>query len=154
MQLGDLRFETATDDAREGRIFVTTSSSQRLFRVDLTRFASAIESEIEAHPIEGESGLPAVIKSATKELRDAYDIHLLEQLRAMLSPNLQAHLQDTVLANEIDSDTISGRIKRIDVDLCRLELKPILPPDVYSPLEEAKSTPLRDALKELYEEWL
>ena len=68
MQLGDLRFETKNSDAHEGRIFVTTNSNQRLFRVDLTRFDSAIESEIEAHPVEGESGLSAVIKSATKEL--------------------------------------------------------------------------------------
>ena len=82
------------------------------------------------------------------------DIHLLKQLGATLSPNLQGHLQDTVLANEIDSDTISWRIERIDVDLCRLELIPILPPDVYSPLEEATFAPLRDALKELYEQWL
>jgi len=171
MQLGELRFETENSGARERRIFVTTTSGQRLFRVDLTRFGSAIESEIEAHPIEGESGLSAVIKSATKELlllqkaeafllrrtvkaRDAYDVHLLKQLGATLSPNLQAHLHDTVLANEIDSDTISGRIKRIDVDFCRLELKPILPLDVYSPLEEAQFAPLRDALKKLYEEWL
>ena len=48
----------------------------------------------------------------------------------------------------------TNRIDRIDVDLCLLELKPILPPDVYTTLEDAAFEPLRDALKELYEEWL
>jgi hypothetical protein len=171
MEMGSLHFEIVNSDNREGRIFVTTDTGRRLFRVDLTRLGSAIESEIEDHPIDGEAGISAVIKSATKELlllqkaeafllrravkaRDAYDTHLLKSLGATLSPNLRAHLQDTVRANEIDCDTISNRIERIDVDLCRLELKPILPPDVYSALEHAGFEPLRDALKELYEEWL
>ena len=59
-----------------------------------------------------------------------------------------------MLANEIDSNTILNRIDRIDVNLCLLELKPILPPDVYAALEDAGFEALRDALKELYEEWL
>ncbi len=171
MEMGPLRFEIENSDSREGRIVVTANAGRRLFRVDLTRLGAAIESEIEAHPIDGEAGVSAVIKSATKELlllqkaeafllrrtlkaRDAYDTHLLKSLGAMLSANLRAHLQDTVLANEIDSDTISNRIERIDANLCRLELKPILPPDIYSALEDAGFEPLRDTLKELYEEWL
>jgi len=35
-----------------------------------------------------------------------------------------------------------------------LELKPILPPEIYSALEQATFAPLRGALEELYEEWL
>ena len=58
--------------------------------------------------------------------RDAYDIHLLNEIGAVLSLNLRAHLQDTILGNEIASETISDRIDRIGVNLCRLELKPIL----------------------------
>jgi len=171
MGLGDLRFEILGSDGQDGKISVTATSGRRLFRVDLTRFGSAIESEIEDHPIEEEAGLSAVIRSATKELlllqkaeafllrrvvkaRDAYDIHLLNQIGAALSTVLQAHLQDTVLANELDSDTISDRINRIDRDLCRLELKAILPPDVYSALEAATFEPLRQALRGLYKEWL
>jgi len=170
MGIGDLRFDTDNPDAQEGRILVTTAD-QRLFRVDLTRFGSAIESEIEAHSVEGQLGLTAVIKSATKELlllqkaeafllrrnvkaRDAYDVHLLKQVGATLNANLRAHLQDALLSNEIDSDAISYRITRIDIDLCRLELKPILPLDVYSPLEDVGFETLRDALKDLYGEWL
>jgi hypothetical protein len=72
----------------------------------------------------------------------------------VLSPNLRAHLQDTILGNEIDAETISNRIDRIAVDLYRLELKPILPANIYSTLEEAQFEPLRNALRDLYKEWL
>lgn len=169
--LGDLQFETENSRAREGKIYVTTSTGRRLFRVDLTRLGSAIESEIEDHPVYGESGLSAVIKSATKELlllqkaeafllrravkaRDAYDVHLLLGIGATMNSILRGHLQDTVLANEIESDTISDRISRVNHDLCRLELKPILPPEVYSALERANFKPLRDGVSKLYKEWL
>ena len=171
MELGELRFQLERSNSREGRIFVSTGADRRLFRIDLTRLGSAIESEIEDHPIEGESGLSAVIKSATKELlllqkaeaflmrrsvkaRDAYDINLLNEIGAVLSPNLRAHLHDTILGNEIDSETISDRIDRVGVDLCRFELKPILPANIYSELEEAQFEPLRNALRYLYKEWL
>ncbi len=42
----------------------------------------------------------------------------------------------------------------IDTKLCSLELSPILPPEVYSPLEEGKFGRLRDAVTTLYKEWL
>jgi hypothetical protein len=68
MEMGSLHFEIDSSDNREGRIFVTTNAGRRLFRVDLTRFGAAIESKIEDHPIDGEEGISAVIKSATKGL--------------------------------------------------------------------------------------
>jgi hypothetical protein len=171
MEIGTLRFESDISESFEGRIFVTANSGRRLFRVDLTRLGSAIETEIENHRIDGETGISAVVKSATKELlllqkaeafllrravkaRDAYDANLLRSLGATLSPNLRAHLQDTMLANEIDSNTISNRIDRVNENLCRVELKPILPPDLYATLEDAEFEPLREALRELYGEWL
>lgn len=155
----------------QSRIFVATDSGQRLFRIDLTRFGSAIESEVEAHAIEGELGDSAVIRTATKELlllqkaeafllrrhvkaRDAYDIYLLRGIGATLNHQLQAHLEDALLANEIDSSGVSDRMARVNGDLCSLELKPILPADVYSPLEAAGFEPLREAVKALYGKWL
>ena len=169
MELGRLRLEIDNSATREGRIFISTNTGQRLFRVDLTRLGSAIESEIEDHHVDGETGGSAVIKSATKELlllqkaeafllrravkaRDAYDIYLLKGLGATLSANLRSHLHDTVLANEIDSSTLTNRIDRIDVKLCALELKQILPADVYKRLEVVEFKPLQKAVKELYEE--
>jgi len=166
-----LQFELDKSNTQEGRIYVTKAENERLFRVDLSNLGSAIESEIENHPIAGEAGLSAVIKSATKELlllqkaeafllrrnvkaRDAYDIHVLRKLGATLNANLQAHLEDTLLAHEIDRDTILDRIGRIDVNRCRLELKAILPAEAYEPLEAVAFEPLRYALRELYQSWL
>jgi hypothetical protein len=171
MELGVLALEIDDSDTRPERIFVSTETRQRLFRVDLSTLGSAIESEIEDRRVDGDARISAVIKSATKELlllqkaeafllrravkaRDAYDIYLLKGLGATLSTNLRAHLHDTVLANEIDSSSISSRIDRVDVKLCVLELKQILPPGVYEVLEDAGFEPLRNAAKELYEEWL
>jgi Nucleotidyl transferase AbiEii toxin, Type IV TA system len=171
LQLGELQFEATRPGDVEGRIFVSSSSGQRLFRVDLTRFGSAIESEIETHPIESPSGESVDIKSPTKELlllqkaeaflrrrivkaRDAYDICVLLQKGAVLSPNLRAHLKDAMHANQIDGEAISERIELIDLDRCTLELKPILPPEIYTPLEESKFEKLRDAARKLFEEWL
>jgi len=171
LQFDDLAFDIQSSGDREGRISVTANAGQRLFQIDITRFGYAIESEIENHLTEGESGLSAVIRSPTRELlllhkaeafllrrsvkaRDAYDIYLLRELGAELNPNLRAHLHDTVLANELDSDTISDRISRVDRTLCRLELKPILPPAVYAPLEAVNFEPLREDLRNLYREWL
>jgi hypothetical protein len=171
LRLGDLQFETAGSGTQIGRIFVASTSGQRLFRVDLTKFGSAIESEIETHAIEAQSGESVVIKSATKELlllqkaeafllrrivkaRDAYDIHVLLEKGAALSPTLRAHLADAIHANEIDAVAISERLALIDKELCSLELSAILPLEVYSQLEQSKFGKLRDAVTTLYEEWL
>jgi hypothetical protein len=43
LQLGGFRFEAEGPDAQERRIFVATDSGQRLFRINLTQFGSAIE---------------------------------------------------------------------------------------------------------------
>jgi hypothetical protein len=54
----------------------------------------------------------------------------------------------------MDSDFILKRIEKVDFNRCRLELKPILPPEIYASLEDAEFERLRNALKELYQEWL
>jgi Nucleotidyl transferase AbiEii toxin, Type IV TA system len=171
LHLGELQFEATGLGGVEGSILVSSSSGQRFFRVDLTKFGSAIESEIETHPMESQAGESIDIKSPTKELlllqkaeafllrrivkaRDAYDIHVLLQKGAALSPNLQAHLEDAMHANEIDGEAILERIELIDLDRCTLELRPTLPPKIYTPFEKGKFEKLRDAVKRLFEEWL
>ena len=171
LQLGELQFGSTGSGTEEGSIFVSSSSGQRLFRVDLTKFGSAIDNEIETHPIEAQSGESVEIKSATKELlllqkaeafllrrivkaRDAYDIHVLLQKGAVLSPNLSTHPEDATHANEIDGAVLSERIALINLDLCSFELKPVLPPEIYARLEEGEFGKLRDAVKKLFEEWL
>ena len=171
MGIEGLYFELDESSGAEGKIYVYGREKERLFRVDLTKLGSAIETEIENHPIGDEAGILAVIKSATKELlllqkaeafllrrsvkaRDAYDVHALKRLPTELDSNLRAHLEDTLLSNEMDSDFILERIEGVDFNRCRLELKPILPPEIYASLEEVEFKPLRDALTELYERWL
>jgi hypothetical protein len=171
LQMGELQFDSTGSGTQEGSIFVSSSAGQRLFRVDLTKFGSAIESEIETHSVEAQSGESVDVKSATKELlllqkaeafllrrfvkaRDAYDIHVLLQKGAMLSSNLRAYLEDAIHANEFDGVAISERLALIDLDLCSLELKPILPREIYLPLEESEFGQLRDAVKKLLGEWL
>ncbi len=62
LEMGTLQFGSDISKSLEGRIFVTTDSGRRLFRVDLSRLGSAIESEIEDHSIDGESGISAVVE--------------------------------------------------------------------------------------------
>jgi len=171
MGLGTLTFQVSSPESPDGKIFVFNADRQQLFRVDLTGFGSALESEIENHPAEGTLGSSSIVRSVTKELlllqkgeafltrrfvkaRDAYDIHLLRNLGATLNRNLQAHLHDTILSNGFDADSILERIDQISSKACVVELKPILPPEIYSPLEEKEFVPLRIALKDLYQEWL
>jgi len=168
--LGSLTFEFQNLADREARIYVNTTGRQ-LFRVDLTRLGSAIESEVESHLVESEGDGSAVIKCVTKDLlllqkaeafllrrsvkaRDAYDVHWLGERGAKLTPNLRALLDDSIRMNEIDSEAIAARISKIDRKLCFLELKPILPADVYTALEDSGFERLRESLQELYREWL
>ena len=171
MGMGELQFEVDESSGAVGKIYISGRGKERLFRVDLAKLGPPIEREIESHTINDETGLVAVIKSVTKELlllqkaeafllrrdvkaRDAYDVHVLRTLKAELNSNLRAHLEDTLLWNEMDSDFILKRIERVDFNRCRLELKPILPPNIYASLEDAEFERLRNALKELYQEWL
>jgi hypothetical protein len=168
--MGSLVFEFQNLADREARIYVHATERQ-LFRVDLARLGSAIESEVESHSMDSEGHGSTVIKCVTKDLllpqkgeafllrrsvkaRDAYDVHLLRERGAKLTPTLRAHLEDSIRMNEIDSEAIAKRISKIDGKLCFLELKPILPADVYAALEDLGFEPLRESLKELYEEWL
>jgi hypothetical protein len=53
-----------------------------------------------------------------------------------------------------DGEAILERIELIDLDRCTLELRPTLPPEIYTPFEKGKFEKLRDAVKRLFEEWL
>lgn len=160
--VGALAFEFQNLADREAKIYVN-SAGRQLFRVDLTRLGSAIESEVESHPVDSEGHGSAVIKCVTKDLlllqkaeafllrrsvkaRDAYDVHWLGQRGAKLTPNLRAHLEDSIRMSEMDSEAVATRIAKIDRKLCFLELKPILPGDVYAALEDSDFEPLRESL--------
>lgn len=166
-----LQIQTNATSEKEVQLSIATGSGQRLFRIDLNRFGSVIESEIETHREEAIIGIQADIKAASKDLlllqkaepfllrrfvkaRDAYDIRLLKSVGADLKKNLREHLSDTLMVNEVGPEQIRERIEAINSQKCRVDLSPYLPVSVYSSLEAGNFRELRDALTELYAEWL
>jgi hypothetical protein len=65
----------------------------------------------------------------------AFDIRLLLVQGAKLDGVLKGHLHDALLWREMDREQITERIERLDAKLCRAELKPVLPEDVYAERE-------------------
>lgn len=62
-------------------------------------------------------------------------------------------MHDATLWRESDGDQIKERIGKIDLKLCRAELRPVLPEDVYIELEREEFESLRAAVKSIFEEW-
>lgn len=88
------------------------------------------------------------------KVRDAYDIHQLKNKGAVLDTNLKNHLSDTLSGHEIEAEAIVERIASIDDKRCRSELQPLLPEDIFDGLATEAFKSLRDALHELYRDWL
>ena len=63
--------------------------------------------------------------------RDAFDMRLLLAEGAVLDETLKTRLNDLVMWRELDAD----QTKQITPKLCRAELKPVLPEEVYNSLE-------------------
>jgi hypothetical protein len=55
---------------------------------------------------------------------------------------------------EFGPDEIRNRIHQLTLKRCRVELRPILPPQTYGPLEAAEFKPLLAAVESVYAEWL
>lgn len=72
----------------------------------------------------------------------------------MLGATLKGHLNDLVLWRELDAEQINERIEQITPNLCRAELKSVLPEEVYAKLESEEFDSLRAAVKSLFAEWL
>lgn len=94
------------------------------------------------------------VSRSIMKTRDAFDIRLLLSQGATLDATLKSHLHDAILWREMDEDQIKERIAKIDAKLCRAELKPVLPDDVYIELEDEGFESLRVAVKSVFEEWL
>jgi hypothetical protein len=86
--------------------------------------------------------------------RDAYDIRLLLDAGATLSGELESHLTDALLMNEVNEESIHERIDKLTVKLCRVELADVLPPQIYGPLEKEEFEPLRAAVRKLFRKWI
>src|SRR5258708_29946641 len=86
--------------------------------------------------------------------RDAFDIRLLLTQGAKLDAVLKGHLHDALMWREMDREQITERIEKVDARLCRAELKPVLPDDVYAELEGEGFESLRAAVRSVFGGWL
>jgi hypothetical protein len=85
--------------------------------------------------------------------RDPFDIYRLRQSGVVLHEQLENHLEDTLMGNEIEATDITARIAQVDVKRCS-ELRALLPSEVFGLLVKEQFSPLRDALRDLYQRWL
>lgn len=86
--------------------------------------------------------------------RDAFDIHLLLSRGAALDDNLTAHLADFIRMREFDAEFLHARIDRVNAKLCTVELRAVLPSELFNGLSQEGFKPLRQALETLFADWL
>jgi Nucleotidyl transferase AbiEii toxin, Type IV TA system len=151
--LGPVLFEPETKGEHFVRLWILRQGKQKLFTVDLTRIGgSVLVREIVKEKIE-EEGKTALIPAASRDYllfqkgetlvsrrivkaRDAFDIRLLLQRGAKLDATLKGHLEDALKWREVSREEINERIESVNQKLCRAELKPVLPEEVYAELEQ------------------
>jgi hypothetical protein len=165
LNLGPLQVEVSGD-----KILVKKRDNSLLFKVDITRFGSVLESEIEEHAVEIDEDNVAKVKAASRDFlllqkaecfllrkimkaRDAFDIYRLRQSGIVLDEQLGNHLEDTLMGHEVEATDIAARIAQVDEKRCS-ELRFLLPSEVFESLAKEQFGPLRDALRDLYRRWL
>jgi hypothetical protein len=85
--------------------------------------------------------------------RDAFDIYLLLSRGAQLDKTLRPHLEDFITMNELDTESIKGRIEAVNPKLCTVELRPVLPLPLFEQLEQKGFEPLRQSLRTVFSDW-
>jgi hypothetical protein len=165
LNLGPLHVEVSGD-----KILVRQRDNSLLFKVDITRFGSVLESEIEEHTIEIDEGNVAMVKAASRELlllqkaecfllrkimktRDAFDIYGLRHSGVVLNEQLENHLEDTLMGDQIDAAEIAAKIAQVEEKRCG-ELRPLVSSEVFESLAKERFSALREALRDLYRRWL
>jgi hypothetical protein len=169
--LGPVNFESESRGGQFVRLWIVGSRQQRLFTVDLTRLGgSVLTREIVQERIVGDKGTTLIPTASRAYLllqkaesfvsrrivkaRDAFDISLLIAEGAALDQTLKAHLNDALMWREVDAAQINERIEHIAPKLCRAELEPVLPEEIYAELEREGFDSLRAAVRVLFAEWL
>ena len=168
---GPVAFEPETEGEHFVRLWIVGPAKRKLFTVDLTRMGgSVLVREIVKEKIE-EEGKTAVIPAASRhylllqkaetfvsrrivKARDAFDIRLLLLRGAKLDSVLKGHLEDALRWRELGREEINERIESVNQRLCRAELKPVLPDEVYEELEQDDFAILRAALRSVFAELL
>jgi len=165
LNLGPLHIEVSGD-----KILVKQRDNSLLFKVDITRFGSVLESEVEEHDVEIDEDSVAKVKAASREFlllqkaecfllrkimktRDAFDIYGLRQSGVVLNEQLENHLEDTLMGDQIDAAEIAAKIAQVDEKRCS-ELRALLPSEVFESLAKGQFGTLREALCDLYRRWL
>src|ERR1700680_804327 len=85
--------------------------------------------------------------------RDAFDIYGLRQSGVVLNEQLENHLEDTLMGDQIDAAEIAAKISQVDEKRCT-ELRALLPSEVFESLAKGQFGILREALCDLYRRWL
>ena len=166
--LGKLDFRQQGDSKVFIKIWVE-SNQRPLFSIDLTRIGGTVpKSEIVQQRIAGDHQRTILVASANcllfqkcktfldrryPKARDAFDIDVLQTKGAQLDENLKAHLEDFIQMKELDAELIRSRIARIDPKLCTVELRPILPQELFAELAKDGFNRLRKALGAAYSNW-
>ena len=167
--LGKLDFRQQADSKDFIKIWVE-SNQRPLFSIDLTRIGGTVrKSEIVQQRIAGDREKTILAPSANYLLfqkcetfldrrypkaRDAFDIDVLRTKGAQLDKNLKAHLGDFIQMKELDADLIRSRIARIEPKLCTVELRPILPQELFAELAKDDFNLLRKALEAAFSNWI
>ena len=167
--LGKLDLRQQGDSKDFIKIWVQ-SNRRPLFRIDLTRMGGTVlKSEIVQQRIAGDHEKTILAPSANYLLfqkcqtfldrrypkaRDAFDIDVLQTKGAQLNDNLTAHLEDYIQIKELDADLIRSRIARIDRKLSTVELRPILPQELFRQLAKDDFNRLRRALEAVFSKWI
>jgi hypothetical protein len=169
--LGPVGFEPETKGEHFVRLWIVGPAKQKLFTVDLTRIGgSVLMREVVKEKIE-DDGNTALIPAASRDYlllqkaetfvsrrtvkaRDAFDVRLLLLRGAKLGAVLKGHLEDALKWREVGREEIAERIERVNRKLCRAELKPVLPDEVYTELEQDDFEILRAALRSIFSDWL
>jgi hypothetical protein len=146
------------------------SNRRPLFSIDLTRMGGTVlKSEIVQQRIAGDHQKTILAPSANYLLfqkcqtfldrrypkaRDAFDIDILQTKGAQLDDNLKAHLEDFIQMKDLDARLLRSRIARIDPKLCTVELRPILPQELFRELAKDDFNRLRRALGAVFSKWI
>jgi hypothetical protein len=171
LSLAPLQIVNISNTDIDTKLWVKSRDGRPLFRIDLNRYGSVLETEVVEHQIAIDDDKIAKVKSASRNFlllqkaecfllrkivkaRDGFDIRLLSDSGASLERNLKDHLSDTLMGNEIQSEDIVKRIEEVDEKRCRSELQAVLPAEVFDSLAAQGFKPMRDSLYELYAEWL
>lgn len=146
------------------------ANQRRLFSIDLTRIGGTVlKSEVVQQTIAGDKEKTVVTPSANYLLfqkcetfldrryiksRDAFDIDVLLSKGAKLYDNLTAHLDDFIQMRELDAESIRSRIGSVDTRLCTVELRAVLPDELFTALAREDFKRLRQSLETVFANWL